>query len=521
MTTSSRLVLALGLVLAAVPADAAPPEIVRIRVPAAQVPGFFAPGTQMRILSPEAFSSLMDDANRQAAVMAAPKLVRAHHRARWAKDVLSGRSELIAELPSSVPTAPAARSLDTRDPPAEARAPGRRLARIREERDLGRARRAARPDGHGEPGLGASGPPRLGRPRLRVGPAGRRDVGPGPRAARGLGAVGPGEQRRGPLPAAQAGFRTWWFHGRPGLSNLQLRRPGEPQTPRDGNSLWVSGPTRIVLGEDQAARAANWETEWSVQSEHRGPAGFTAILDPGLDLIDVAGPDVIEFQADPEGAATRVKVSLSGNARSPTTVHFRAHARVAIEGPWKAPAIRPVDAIWTGGTTTLVLDPLHVIQDCRELAGRRVPTRGAGASRADTLVFEASSPDPVAELVLRQPRVEESCLVRGRLVAGAAVPELECELVGLGGRSSACELDIDLPPSWIPGQVQWNGVTQSLAWSSTMQSDGGTRLHVVLPGREGTADDRVLLVLRHLHRGPGPRTAHSPTGPPPSHDDQG
>src|SRR4051794_25192246 len=85
MAMSCQLVLALGLALGAVPAEAAPPEIVRIRIPAAQVPGFFAPGTRMRILSPEAFGSLLDDANRQAAAMVAPRLVRAHHRARWAK----------------------------------------------------------------------------------------------------------------------------------------------------------------------------------------------------------------------------------------------------------------------------------------------------------------------------------------------------------------------------------------------------------------------------------------------------
>ena len=265
--------------------------------------------------------------------------------------------------------------------------------------------------------------------------------------------LGPGGQRRGPLPSSRPGVQTWWFHGRIGVSNLQLKRSGEARTPRDGAAVWVSGPTRIVLGggAKPALQAANWTTDWSVQSDQRGMARFTAVLDPDLELIDVSGPEVMEYRADREGPATRVKVALSGDSRSPTTVHFEAHARVPIDGRWSVPAIHPVDAIWTGGTTTIVLDPLHVIQDCRERAGRRVPSRGDGAGGADAVVFEASSPDSVAELVFRQPRVDESCLVRGRLLIGPAAPVLECELIGLGGRGSGLRARHRSSPFLDPG----------------------------------------------------------------------
>ena len=302
----------------------------------------------------------------------------------------------------------------------------------------------------------------------------------------------------------EAGFQTWWFHGRLGVGNLQLKRPRDAKTPRDRTALWVSGPTRIVLGGNRLdSRAANWKTDWSVLCDQQALAQFTAVLDPGLELIDVSGPDVMGFQSTQEGPATHVKVTLSGSPRSPTPVHFEAHARVAIEGRWRVPAIHPVDAIWTGGTTTIIVDPLRRIQDCRELAGRRVPAPEEGAAGSEALVFEASSPDSVAELEFRQPRVDESCLVRGRLLAGTAAPVLECELIGLGGRGLTSELDIDLPPSWIPDRVQWSGLTESLAWNSTLQADGSTRMRVVLPGREGAPDDRVLILRATSNTAPG------------------
>ena len=493
-------------------------------MPASQVPGWFPAGTPLRMMAPDSFQKLVDDAGRQATTAAgAPRLIRAHHHARWTEGVLTGRSELVAELPASGSTA---LSLDPWTPMILPRQQDHQVVGSLES---GKSVLWIEPAG--SPG-DTSTQTLDWELRARADSEGRVfSLGlPGDETSdlalelpEGWVPLGPGGQRRGPLPSSRPGVQTWWFHGRLGVSNLQLKRSGETRTPRDGAAIWVNGPTRIDLGggDKPAGHAANWKTDWSVQTDQRGMARFTAVLDPDLELIDVSGPEVMEFRADRDGPATRVKVALSGDSRLPTTVHFEAHARVPIDGRWSVPAIHPVDAIWTGGTTTIVLDPLHVIQDCRERAGRRVPSPSDGTGGSGAVVFEASSPDSVAELVFRQPRVDESCLVRGRLLVGKDAPVLECELIGLGGRGLASELDIDLPPSWVPDRVQWSGLTQSLSWNSTVQADGGTRLHVDLPGREGTSGDRTLIVRATSTAAPGRGPLVLPRVRPERHGHQG
>ena len=60
------------------------------------------------MLTPEQFDVLLRDATRgakDATVPAGPRLVRAHHRARWRAGVLLGQTELVAELPDRAPAA--------------------------------------------------------------------------------------------------------------------------------------------------------------------------------------------------------------------------------------------------------------------------------------------------------------------------------------------------------------------------------------------------------------------------------
>jgi hypothetical protein len=156
------------------------------------------------------------------------------------------------------------------------------------------------------------------------------------------------------------------------------------------------------------------------------------------------------------------------------------------------PAIRAIDAIWTGGTTTVVVDPLRVIQDCRERAGKRVPAEGGDPEVSNTIVFEARSDDSVADFVFRQTLPQAACRIVGRLLVGPMAVRLECQLTGVGGRGAARELRIDLPPTWVPDRVRWNGTDEPLAWHPSIRADGSTRLHVLLPGIESIPLGRVL-----------------------------
>ena len=306
--------------------------------------------------------------------------------------------------------------------------------------------------------------------------------------------LGPEGLREGPLPSSQTGFQSWRFHGRPDSINLRLLDGRRPLPPGTEALIWVSGPTRITLGSTDRhdSRSANWKTDWTVQPDRRGLFRFTVELGPGLEFIAVSGPEVKEYQADHEGEVTRVRVTLAGLSRLPTPLHFEAHARVPLEGRWTVPAMRPLDAIWTGGATTVVVDPLRVIQHCQERGGRRVPAQGDEPANANVLVFEARSADPVADLVFRQTQAQPACQVRGRLLVGQATSELECQLIGVGGPGPAKELSIELPPTWVPDRVRWSGGDESIAWHPTIQADGSTRLHVLIPGGEGAPEGRTL-----------------------------
>ena len=165
-----------------------------------------------------------------------------------------------------------------------------------------------------------------------------------------------------------------------------------------------------------------------------------------------------------------------------------------LEGRWSVPAIRPLDAIWTGGSTTVILDEDHVVEECRERSGRQVPAPASLATDPTALVFEASSPGSVADLVIGKPRAEGSCLVRGRLFVGKSVPQLECRIMGLGRRGSRLELSIDLPPTWVPDRLQWSGVDELVTWHSRVGDDGGTRLRILLSHAEKSPRVRTLIV---------------------------
>ncbi|MGE5754896.1 MAG: hypothetical protein ACM35G_04145, partial [Planctomycetaceae bacterium] len=252
----------------------------------------------------------------------------------------------------------------------------------------------------------------------------------------------------------------------------------------------VSGPTRIDLNET----AANWRTDWTVAVDPRGPHKFRFELDAGLELIDVTGPDVDEFQAEATGSGTRATVTLDDDATGATPVLIRALARVPAEGPWAVPAVRPLDALWMGGTTTVRLDPGRVLENCRERAGRRASARPGGAFDASLLVFEAGAPKSVAELVFRAPWADVSVEVRGQLLLGNAAPRLVFQVGWKAHRGRLLALDVDLPAAWVPDRIQVEGTDETIAWHPETRPDGGARVHVLPPSGDLARRSLVLNV---------------------------
>jgi hypothetical protein len=490
----------LAVLLLASSSRSAPPEVIRVHVPTSGVATWFPAGTPLRIVTPEQLDALLDAATRASArvdEVVHPRLIRARHHARLKAGVLVGSSRLTVMASASGqgifpldPWTPAILPSTRRQVIAGALQSGRTALWIEPTPDAIGAQReltidwelSARPDSDGRSfALGLPGD-ESSELSLEL-PAGSVPV-------------GLSGYRQGPFPTTASDLVTWRFHGRPGQGNLQLLDSSAGHSPSGESLLWVSGPTQITLGliAGSDPETASWETDWRVVPDRLGRLQFSAELDPGLELIDVTGPDVREYESHRQSETTTVRVILTVNAGRDTLVRFRAHARIPLEGHWNIPAIRPLDAIWTGGTTTVIVDSIRAIEDCRQRAGRRVPAQGGDFVASNSLVFEATAPASVAELVFRQPRDQTACRVRGRLSVGRSGPTLECQLDGISEVASATELDVDLPPTWVPDRVSWAGTDESLAWHWTVLADGSARLRALIPKREKPQESRPLVI---------------------------
>ena len=331
-------------------------------------------------------------------------------------------------------------------------------------------------------GLGASRASALPWSRIHPRSTQRRDDRSGAGPPEGMDRLEPAG-----LPSQVVGRRgsartLWEIDGVSGRFNLELRDPKDQGELIARPGAWVSGMTEIDLRRPtgRGGELVNWITEWRLELDPRHPRRLEAELDPGLELIDVQGSTVRGYRMERPGPATRVLVTLDGDSPS-AVVRFLAHDPIPSEGPWRIPAMRPVDATWTRGRTTVILDELHVVRECREEAGRIVAPTRAEEPGVNRLAFEAESPRSVAELVFLGPRAELSCEVRGQLFIGNAPARFDCRLDWILQRGSTPELEVNLSPTWIPEQVQIQGLDDPVSWHPSALPSGATRLRVTLP----------------------------------------
>jgi hypothetical protein len=510
-------------------AAAGEPEIIPVSVPSTKVSRYFPPGTELRVMPAGEFESLVKKATAGRSRQKSPedpRLIRARHQARVVSGVLSGRTELLI---ASDPGRPVDYVLDPWSPAVLL------------------ATRSASPGSEG-PELPANpfASPALTFPDSRAllpSPAvntvlGARDSGEtsiwvdrhplefvrvdwtlepqiNTRGRRFKLAL-PGEEttilalevpsawipsvrlgrRRGPLEARTPDQNLWEVEAERGRIELEIYDPFEVGESRAGPDLWVSGPTQIDLrgSVDRTGGLVNWSTDWLLELDPRNPTPLEVELDPGLELINVEGRGVRGYRILPSHGGRRVVVTSGGEQSSATEIRFLAHARVPAEGPWPIPAIRPLNASWTGGTTTVILDPLHVVAECTEKAGRRDFGPGGELPRQNQLVFQAESPLSVAELVFRKPRNEPSCWVRGQLFVSATPCGLECQLEFTAEQTLPSELEIELSPGWITDRVLIRGSEDALDWHSSLLPTGSTRLRVAIPAPAVLRKEIALVV---------------------------
>jgi|GEM_PF-1275651 len=462
---------------------AAPPDDVAVfplRVPSNRVADWFPPGTEVKGMSSEAFEALLRSA--RAAVsrrtpVSPPQLLRAAHEAVWRDGLLFGRSEFVIEPPTG---SSGKLALTPWSPAVDGNAEG--AADVRS-------------DDAGQPFLWVSPKEKAGtvkatvvwQLRSRPGSNGRKFALalPGTEAGSltldlpaGWEPEGVPGSRRGPDPSGTGGRARWTFVGRTGACSLLLTDPkaadDAPGTPR----AMVEGTTRVEIGE----ASADWTLDWTLRGGHRATHPLAIALDPGLSVLNVSGPAVEDFRAEPaDDGSTRLSVRFRNLGDGPTTVSVRALARVPSEGSWHVPSARPLNAIWTGGRTTVRLDPSRVLADVRPLAGRRVPPPPGGSPEERRLVFEADRPEPVAALSLRRPWTDLSAEVGGQLFVGGNSPRMSCRVTWRVDRGRPLGLAMDLPRSWFVERVEIDGAEELPAWHPEVRPDGAVRLHVTPP----------------------------------------
>ena len=511
-------------VLLAPTTGAGPPEVLQLRVPSSRTSTWFPAGTELTGLAPDQFKELLGAA-RAGAIRrdrdVLPRLLRAHHTARWDDGLLTGHSELVI-LPAEFrdrelilePWTPALLPRQGGDPVVRVSDGGQVSLKLDE---AGRGSKASTVGLDWQlrtpPGSGGF-KVQLGLPDCEVSDL-SLDLPSGwvPEGRTGL--------RETPSASGPPGRSSWTFLGQGGAYELRLARSeGQGEEP-DAARLWCGGPTRV----DVAESTANWTLEWSLSGGVWAPRQLAIDLDPGLDLIEVAGTAVEEYRSEPvpapgtpDGKATRVTVRLRGHSAAgraaapvpglfplpapmlplggvpaplaavapasnfaPSVVIIRAMAVVAPEGRWRIPAARPVNAVWTGGSTTVKLGPSRVISGVRLLAGRRAVARASVAADERQLVFEADRPASVAEIDMQKPSADVSAEVHGQLEVGPGSPRLDCRLVWQVHRGRLHDLDFDLPRAWTADRVEVEGSDGPVTWHPDVLPDGGVRVRVPFP----------------------------------------
>jgi hypothetical protein len=473
---------------------AAPPEVVRLRVPSDRVQTWFPPGIELKGMSAGSFEDLLR-AVKAASVSGTPaegpRLLKAKHEARWEDGILVGRTELVIDPPKS---GVGALVLEPWTPAVDATEPG--TAPVRSD-DAGRSSIRVEPAARDGGAVKAAVAWRL---RARPGSRGHKfALGlPGQEACElsldlpvGLEPEGPIGLRQGPSSTSDPRRARWRFVGRLGTFDLRLLDPDAREDDLAAPRIWVEGATRVEVGES----IARWSLDWSVSGGSRAARQLVVSLDPGLEPLIVTGPEVDDFRTESGlDGSTRVSIRLRGQGEPTTPVSIRALARVPTEGPWVVPSARAVNAVWTGGTTAVRLDPSRIVEDVRPLAGRRRTQWPPGEVAEDRCyVFEAERAGPVAELLLRKPWIDVSAEVRGQLVVGGGSPRLTCRVTWRVHRGQPQSLDVDLPPSWSADGVAIEGVDAAVSWHPEVLPGGGVRVRVASPSGEWT--DRSLSLV--------------------------
>jgi hypothetical protein len=449
------------------------PPIVRVRVPSERVSTWFPLGTELKVMHADTLEELVRNLEVRDSKTShlAARLLRARHFARWNDGKLDGRSELVIQ-----PARDAAAELFLEPWAAAVSAP----SRLRSTDD-GRVSLVVEPGDHpvtievpwqlsARPGTNGRkfrlGLPRAGLSEYRLElPDYLRPVGP-----------------PGICPGSEPS--TWLVpvedNGRHEPFDLFLVSKGPSSESSVESSIWSEGLTAIEIRRS----GARWSHEAWIQGEPRLLSPLIFELDPGLEVTDVKGSLVENFQIQRNGHSSTVSVSLRADhtGTTETRLSFEGVPRIPLEGRWLPRTVSVRNAIWRGERTRIHIDDSRIVESVKELGGRQVSpgalARQAQQARESTLVFESHRAGFIAEIMLRRPWADVTANVLGWIEVGNSAPRLKCQIAWSAHRGQSQTMAVDLPSGWHPERVELEGPDDPLEWHSETLEDGHIRLYV-------------------------------------------
>jgi hypothetical protein len=466
---------------------AGPPEIVRVRAAASEIGRWFPQGTELLSLRPDEFDRLVKGAQDRIDVneRETARLVEAIHRIRWEGGILVGETSLAVlrdpAAPRVLPLSPWGLPTNTANADILTCDDGRVFLRV-DPAGSGAVsvawRREAVPSSDGR--LFALELPRAPLQSIeldlpdRFVPEGFSSSSPSPDAARG-------------------GRRVWRQSGltspfeirlseRNDLDRSELERP------------WISGPTTIDVGSS----SATWRADWTAAIP-RARSSVRLVFSPGLQPIDVAGPEVESTRLLRVGDRAEMTLRFRPEFRGTTTLVARGVAPIGSEGAWTLPASWPADGEWLGGQVIVRLDRTREVESCRVIQGRRLPVTTEDAAARVALRFEPALPGPVAALSFLRSDPSRRARIRSWVRCSGDRSDLLADVTWTFASGLPGEFELDLPEGWSVDRVTADDVP--LSWHGAPAGKGSKRVHLTA----GSIDANTTSYSARIHAvGPAP-----------------
>ncbi len=266
---------------------------------------------------------------------------------------------------------------------------------------------------------------------------------------------------------------------RPDLGHSELERP------------WISGPTSVDVG----AASASWRADWTVAMNGFGRS-LRLIFSPGLQPVDVEGPDVESTELIQADGHPEMTVRFRADVRGRTTVAARGVADVNADRPWSLPAAWPADGEWLGGPVSVRLDRGRELQACTVIQGRRLPVSAEDAAARIALRFEPERPGPYAEVVFLGAGAQTRAKVRGWARYARSRSDLVADVTWIFPANPPGDLRCELPAGWSVERILAGDAP--VAWQ--YEPSGPGSMHVRLTGPTVGPDARSYTARIHATR---------------------